>query len=200
MGGVESGICKLCNNDALTEDEAKALAEDEEEFETDESGLPLPSTQLNKKECMFWIENNLAKNVVVYEAKKKNNNNDEYDDIDAYWLMTSESRNNARRKVLSTIDQLGYGIKVTKRDDNRLEVDLAGDPTTPNDFTNLVTDNDGIPHVITKINDRECYIKKMYVKTESRWFTLGIPTVSYIDLTGTDIENQEIRTERHLPS
>jgi len=98
------------------------------------------------------------------------------------------------RSELSFLEKrLAYGYTVDKNftPDMKKKVGLVAVPQME---TYLNTDpKTQIPYLSTKINGKDCMLRKVYVASqESKW---GLPKVDYIDIYGIDLNSKESHPE-----
>ena len=203
MGNLQADICNACNicsSDNGIEDQKEIDTEMNKNQDTkdskdapNEAVIPLPTNELDKDTVLFWIERSKNKNIVVYEATK--NNNDNYNDINAYWILIEGNDNKEELNFLEK--KMAYGIDMVQTENKEPEFE-ANLVSVPEMKLVLMTDSDGKPHIITTINDKKCYLRKIYVATKESW--TGLPDVEYVIITGIQIDNGEIQSKKRVVS
>merc|ERR1712228_1039174 len=153
--------------------------------------------QLNKPEILFWVETAISKgDIVVYEATKEPKTMDHYNNISVYW---SRKKGVITKKALGILEKRAFGFRILNEPRNgpkEYSVILHVDSSI---ILTLVTSADGIPRIVATIQNKICYLKKIYVQATEHW--LG-PKVSYIELYGIEVDNpQQIHIEKvhHFP-
>jgi len=134
---------------------------------------------------VFTIERNTNANVVNYDARIVNGQIDQKDPIDSYWMMYAKD---GKREEIGSFEKKAYGFKIAYDGANNL-FNLTLNAVEDRNIKLFM--RDGSPVAQITINDRQAFLKKVYVFAKSGF--LGVPKVVYYTLYGIDIETgQEI--------
>lgn len=151
--------------------------------------LNIGGNQQVTPKMLFYIERNLNKNIVVYEANfDENGQLNSKKPINVFWLLNEdegqkENLNYAERK-------LAYGVKYSpaSSSNNSFEVELVADKSRKIILKQLAPFKAAI---YTTINSKWTRLKQMFIQADNGSF---FPKVKYIQLKS---ENGD--TERYIP-
>ena len=135
-----------------------------------------------KTSNLFIIERSKNANVVRYDAVLNDDGKiNEKTPIDAYWLLYAYK--NGEREELSAFDKKAYGFKVKyNKEKNNFDFVLKAVKDKPMIFGLY----DGIPKVVIKINDIDCFLEMVYIESTDGAF--GIHKVKYYELFGSEVK------------
>lgn len=145
-----------------------------------------------KTSNLFIIERSKNANVVKYDAVMTDNGKiNEKNPIDAYWLLYAYK--NGEREELSAFDKKAYGFKVKyNKETNNFDFVLKAVKDKPM----MLGLYDGVPKVVIKINDIDCFLEMVYIESKDGAF--GIPKVKYYELFGSDIKTGNSQKQKIL--
>ena len=154
-----------------------------------------PAQESGKKpdrDALFHIERNKNANIVQYDAQLGPNGLlNPKQAVVAYWVRLSEQ---GQVKELNWIQsKFAYGFKANlNMDENTVELQMVAIPNR----TIMVRLVDSDYRAIAEINGVECYVEKLFIHAAGE----GISTkVSYIELYGISVTNNEEQYERFKP-
>lgn len=152
----------------------------------------LPATAGLRAEPLFRIERSKNANVVQYDALVRADGSLDRDEpVDAYWLRLASR---GERKELKWLARTAaYGFEVHWRDDGGVELEMVA----PIGRRVHVVRTDAGWQARTRIDGRECRIRRIFVQSRERRFLP--PRVEWIDFAGTDAETGEGCEERYVP-
>lgn len=151
------------------------------------AGLALCLLGAKADERMFHISRSVNKNWVCYDARVKNGKLDTKDPVHVYW-HNNEERPGAENELSYFQRQMAYGYKVLKHSNNEVEYRLTA--YKKRSMTLCKRNNHWVS--LVKINNRECVLKEIYVKTKD-----GNPMkVQYIMLIGTATNDGSAQKEK----
>ena len=141
---------------------------------------------------LFYIERNKNANIVQYDAQLGPNGLlSSKQPVVAYWVRLAEQ---GQVKELNWIQsKFAYGFKANlNKDENTVKLQMVAIP----DRTIMVRLVDGDYRAIADINGVECYVDKLFIHAAGE----GLSTkVSYIELYGVPVNNNEPQYERFHP-
>ena len=132
-----------------------------------------------KSQRLFFIERNMDKNIVVYDANLLENGKiDAKNPVDVYWIELAKA---GKRYELNFIERkIAYGYNFEPSALGSVYVTIKA-------FTKrrilLLPDNKGNVKPILKINNIDAQLTRIYVDAKPKLYT----TVNYIELFGTDV-------------
>lgn len=144
------------------------------------------------REALFYIERNKNANIVQYDAQLEPNGLlNSKQPVVAYWVRLAEQ---GQVKELSWVqNKFAYGFKAKpNKDENTVELQMVAIP----DRTIMVRSVDGDYRAIADINGVECYVDKLFIHATGEGIST---TVSYIELYGISVNNNEEQYERFKP-
>lgn len=174
--------------------------------------LDIPTKEINKETVVFWIERSKNANIVVYEAllskseEKKDDSKEEsghFNDISGYWLDIDPAYQAKKRAkgILSDRQELtflekkmAYGYAVHKTDEmiknKKYQLTLVALPNLKFYLITIIDKNTNkkTAKVLAKLNNKQCYVRKVYVETKESW--IGLPKVVHIDVYGISIDDE----------
>jgi hypothetical protein len=138
---------------------------------------------------LFKIERNKNANVIMYDARfDANGIIDKKKPIDAYWILYAKQ---GQRKEITAFEKKAYGFTTTENGKNSYNLVLKAVKNRP---MRVVIVN-GEPKAEILINNEKAYLSSVYVAASDAF----IPKVSYLILTGTDINTRAKVTEKIIP-
>jgi hypothetical protein len=141
---------------------------------------------LAKSKNLFKIERNKNANVVMYDIIFDSDGNiNKKNPIDAYWILYTKQ---GQREEIAAFENKAYGFNATDNGDNSYNLVLKAVKNRP---MKIVLVN-GEPKAEILINNEKAYLSAVYVSASDAL----IPKVSYILLTGTNINTGEKVTEK----
>jgi len=144
------------------------------------------------RDALFHIERNKNANIVQYDARLGPNGLlSPKQPVVAYWVRLAEQ---GQVKELNWIqNKFAYGFEAKlNKDENTVKLEMVAIP----DRTIMVGLVAGGYRAIADINGVECYVDKLFIHAAGE----GISTrVSYIELYGISVNNNEEQYERFKP-
>jgi hypothetical protein len=143
---------------------------------------------------LFYIERNLNKNTVIYEANfDENGQLHKKTPIKAHWLMFE---NSGEPEQLNYAEQrMAYGIKcsVDKKVEHTYQVKLVADESRG--FT-LEQTAPFKAQITTVLNGEQVQLTRLYIKADNSSFW---PEIDYILLEGKDLKTDSVVSEKVSP-
>ncbi|MDR3196144.1 MAG: DUF4833 domain-containing protein [Endomicrobium sp.] len=137
---------------------------------------------------LFKIERNKNANVVMYDVILDSNNDiDKKNPVDAYWILYAKQ---GQREEITAFEKKAYGYTATENGNNSYNLVLKA----VKDRSMKIVVVNGEPKAEILINDKKAYLSSVYVAASDSL----IPKVSYLILTGTDINTSKKVTEKIL--
>jgi len=146
------------------------------------------------KSILFYIERNLNKNRVVYEA----NFDTEgillsHNPIKAYWIMYEK---NGENESLNFVEKkMAYGVKCTLEKNDKLEFDvkLVADETRTFLLKQIAPFE---AHIFTVIKGITVKLTHLFINANNSFYW---PKVDYILIEGIELKTQKLISDKYYP-
>lgn len=150
--------------------------------------FPTPKGIANQ---LFYLQRDPNTNTIICELNAdKNGEVDKKDPILVYWIRYGD---NGEKKDLSYIQRkFAYGIETKEIGKDHYELKFVSHKKLP--MYLLRSDNDKKFHVYVTVNKKKIQVERIFVRIEGGSFWL--PNVKYVELKGTDTENDSPVLER----
>ncbi len=134
-----------------------------------------------KTQRLFFIERNMDKNIVVYDANILANGKINVENpVDVYWVQLAKDGSRSELNFIERKIAYGYNFEPSA---------LGSVYVTIKAFTKrkilLLPDSKGNVKPIIKISNIDAHLTRIYVNAKPKLYT----TVNYIELFGTDVRN-----------
>ena len=156
------------------------------------TGISQPPDKDRFPQLLFFIERNLNRNIIVYEAHfDKNGDLDDQTPMKIFWLLNEK---NGETAPLSYAEKtLAYGIICRKENENEFYIRLV---SYKNKVFHLIQASPFRARLTTTINDREVSVDRIYIEAENRNL---IPVIRYIMLEGKELYSRQRLCEYFRP-
>ncbi len=149
-----------------------------------------------RSDPLFYIEHSINRNKLYYEVRRTASGSiDCKRPVEAHWIMWAKDSTGGTREDLSLLESKeAYGFTV-KPDSpaGRFEMRIVSLPDRP-----LKVDiRNDVAVAETAIDGRSCSLAKVFVKVGEHTL-VHLPTVTYVELFGNDLETGQPRSEKVL--
>eukprot|EP00747_Dinoflagellata_sp_TGD_P168328 gnl/TRDRNA2_/TRDRNA2_194480_c0_seq1.p1 gnl/TRDRNA2_/TRDRNA2_194480_c0~~gnl/TRDRNA2_/TRDRNA2_194480_c0_seq1.p1 ORF type:complete len:214 (-),score=40.90 gnl/TRDRNA2_/TRDRNA2_194480_c0_seq1:224-865(-) len=140
------------------------------------------------------------KNILMIITRSDNNNTVVYQlgegsgVINQFWYDITPSYIESHRKSgtqhdkceFGMLDRQGYGLSVSQKGGDTYAEMTAMPKELKQDFKVVFVD--GVPRFLGKVNGKEVYLEKLFIKTEKRWMN-PIPKVCFVRVFGIGVQD-----------
>lgn len=154
-------------------------------------GYPTP---IRTSERLFFIQRNISKNVVVYDANLKDDGSlNVKDPAKVYWKRYNNYQGGKVRELKWIERNMAYKLKVYDTGIGHSTASIVSYKATK---FNIVQRDDGRIEAVVSINGRKARMHYIFMHMEEDSF---FHEVNYLEVGGEDLETGEVIFEQFLP-